>query len=81
MTKYRVTTYYTARIDTDVIADGAKEACELVRKNGSIKQDDLRPLLDDIEESWVQHRTAWELPAKTEGKPCPYCRQTHGCNC
>ncbi len=63
MAKYRVTTYYTASIDTDIIADSKEDAIEQVRadETRSIEQDDLRPLLDDIQESWTQSRTAWNL--------------------
>ena len=63
MTKYRVTTHYTACIDTDVMADSKTAAIEQVRANPvEHTQEDLRSQLDDIQESWTEHRTAWQLP-------------------
>lgn len=62
MIKYRVTTHYTACIDTDVVASSKEEAIEKVRCNEEpIDQEYLRGKLDDIEESWTKHRTAWKL--------------------
>lgn len=66
MAKYRVTTHYTACIDMDVMASSEKEAIEKVRCNKEpINQEYLRKQLDDIQESWTEHRTAWELPIDT----------------
>lgn len=62
MTKYRVTTYYTGSIDTDIIADNAEDAIEQVRSDErEITQQELRHNIDDIQESWTKHRTAWKL--------------------
>lgn len=62
MAKFRVTTYYTGSIDTDVIADNAVNAIEQVRSDETpFTQDTLREALDDIEESWIQRRKAWEI--------------------
>jgi len=62
MAKYRVITFYTASISTDVIADSEGAACELVRADETpVTQDSLRNALDDIQESWTQHRRAFNF--------------------
>lgn len=63
MAKFRVTTYYTGSIDVDVIAENKEAAIELVRSDErEITQQGLRRDIDDIQESWTKHRTAWKLP-------------------
>lgn len=63
MARYRVTTYYTASIDTDIDADSKENAIELVRADETEQsQHVLRMQLDDIEESWTKYRTAYEYP-------------------
>ena len=59
MAKYRVTTFYTASIDIDVIANSKEDAIRQVQFDEKEQtQDELRSFLDDIQESWTEHRKA-----------------------